>query len=762
MLLGEESEADEERFLREARSIAQLSHPNIINIFDFDDHEGRFFLVMEWLEGESVNNLLRRTLGERVETELAWKVIEGAAAGVQHAHQKNVVHADINPSNIFITQDGEIKLLDFGVARYTRNPDLPEDDRFTWVTKPYASPEVLSGLDPVFEDDVFSLGCVAYRVLGGKHPFSGTLSIVAKHQKTMLEPIPELAGNEWQVLQRTLAYDRAERPQSVTELVAPRASDAGQDAAGEREARRFASPPWKSLAAAAAIIVVAGGTWLLQRGTDAETVQPAASSATDAQAMSVPAALVAAATQALEEGQLVAPDERNARTLFREALSLEPGNAEALRGLRTISNDFVQRAQLALTADDPLQAYAALAIAAETDPANPAIEIVEQLLAASANGEMADARLAVATGNLDLAAQRLERAEQYTSIDPAEILAVRQQIAQGRRNDQLVTSLSVADAYINEGRLLSPEGDNAHALLLDLYGQHGDDARLLASMERLAERLLTRAAFAAAAGRTADASELLDAVTALGLLAPEVEAARMALGTMDTGNEQDATQLSPIAAAVTDVEPAEAEELPAPQIAEQSADAAPELSDAPAPGVAEEGGDVPFVVEETPASQIVEEQADEALLAAAAGEQVIADEPVLDSAATSQEQQLQAAVTSEEADSQAAVASQEPQLQTTAASEEADARRLSLQELGITEYVAPRFPGYAERRGVSGTVEIGFIINVDGSTDAIRIVDSQPGRIFDKSAREAVRQWRFEPRDAALNAQVTLRFDYAP
>ena len=135
-----------------------------------------------------------------------------AATGVQHAHRNGVVHADINPSNIFITDAHEIKLLDFGVARYTNIPPHPDDVRFTWVTRTYASPEVLSGLPPVVEDDVFSLACVAYRLLSGKHPFGGTLSLVAMRKGFVVEAIPGLPSEEWEILRRALSYGRSDRP----------------------------------------------------------------------------------------------------------------------------------------------------------------------------------------------------------------------------------------------------------------------------------------------------------------------------------------------------------------------------------------------------------------------------------------------------------------------------------------------------------------------------------------------------------------------
>ena len=129
---------------REAAKTQRLSHPNIINIFDFDQHDAQFFLVMEWLEGESVNALLRRTSGRRLAPQFAWQVVQAIASGVQHAHSNNVVHADINPSNIFITDTQEIKLLDFGVARYGSDLEGATPNESAWVTRRYASPEVLS------------------------------------------------------------------------------------------------------------------------------------------------------------------------------------------------------------------------------------------------------------------------------------------------------------------------------------------------------------------------------------------------------------------------------------------------------------------------------------------------------------------------------------------------------------------------------------------------------------------------------------------
>lgn len=89
------------------------------------------------------------------------------------------------------------------------------------------------------------------------------------------------------------------------------------------------------------------------------------------------------------------------------------------------------------------------------------------------------------------------------------------------------------------------------------------------------------------------------------------------------------------------------------------------------------------------------------------------------------------------------------------------AGRMSLQELGITEYVAPDYPRGALRRNVSGMVEVRFIVNVDGSTESVEVLHSEPGDLFSRSAVEAVSQWRFEPREEATRPTITLRFDVA-
>ena len=695
---------------REAAKAQALSHPNIINIFDFDEHEDRFFLVMEWLDGESVNSLLRRNSGQQLAPEIAWSIIEGAAAAVEHAHSHNVVHADINPSNIFITGSGEIKLLDFGVARY--NDDSPEtsDIRSTWVTQTYASPEVLSGLPPVFEDDVFSLACIAYRLLSGRHPFDGSISIVAKHEGIEVPCIQGLADRDWLVLCRSLSYARADRCEPISAFIRHTTSTATPEVASPRYRRMRTL--WPLAASVAALAIIAGGWWLWPSETLNEPAVEAQRSPveeptmSDAEVIPVQAPvneLLASAVEAVEEGRLVGPEPGNARSLYREALVMEPTDPGALRGLRSISDTYVQQANQELIAGNPFQASAALAIAAETDPGNPAIMITNELLIAQGDRQLASARLAAVEGDTERAAELLSIAENYAHLDKDVINEVREQLARIAQEERFLERLAAAEEHIDRGRLTTPAQENAQTVLAELYRDHGDDPRLLGSMERLGERLLTRASAAIAAAEFANAGELLDAVDALDVLSPEVAAARESLQNAVVAADSD-----PTAAAGND-----APELPS--VASLDTEA-----NLPA---------TPAATDVTLATTLESKGSESGLIEARKG---TAREPVRANTAES--------------------------LSTTKA--EPKKPKLSrLDELGIRSYVAPKYPRSASRRRISGLVHVGFDVNTDGSTSAINIVNSEPSGVFDASAAEAVSQWQFAPQDRVIRANVTVRFE---
>ena len=386
---------------REAAKTQHLAHPNIVNVFDFDQHGDQFYLIMEWLEGESLNALLRRTIGQRLEPQFAWRLVEGIAAGLQHAHASNVVHADVNPSNIFITETQEIKLLDFGVSRYGNDPADDGQDATLWATRNYASPEVLSGLTPGFEDDIFSLGCVAYRMMSGTHPFSGLSSVEARNVEAEVPRIAGLSESRWQTLSRALSFDRSARPSSASDFITD--VTAAPEPGSTWEVFSGSLPQWWLAVPIAAAIVVAGFWWSSQSRVDSEAA-PAAE-----------APLVAS-------GPPVSPE---AAALSSEIEGLLSGATKATDEAR-----LVQQATTAVRGGDLETAMGALTIATETSPENPSIAIVNELIVAQGDGLLATAQLAAADGDTDRTIEMLSEAERYGTIDIATIDAEKSRIEQ--------------------------------------------------------------------------------------------------------------------------------------------------------------------------------------------------------------------------------------------------------------------------------------------------------------------------------------------
>ena len=166
------------RFEREAKAAAVLSHPNIMALYDVGVHEGVSYAVMELLEGETLRGRLdRAAIGWSEAVEIGAAVADGLAA----AHAKGVVHRDIKPENLFLTNDGVVKILDFGLARLGEPAGAsPHDETITLETRPgavmgtahYMSPEQVRGQPADARSDIFSFGCVCHEMVGGRRPFA--------------------------------------------------------------------------------------------------------------------------------------------------------------------------------------------------------------------------------------------------------------------------------------------------------------------------------------------------------------------------------------------------------------------------------------------------------------------------------------------------------------------------------------------------------------------------------------------------------------
>ncbi|MBX3232290.1 MAG: serine/threonine protein kinase [Labilithrix sp.] len=224
-LLKEEPHADVSRFLREARIVSGLSHPNVVQVFDFwDGREGTpVFMVMELLAGESLADRLRRAgrLAAAETAEIALPIVRALEA----AHAAGVVHRDLKPDNVFLAAAGAsfvVKVLDFGIAKPTAAAiDQTQLTRTGTVlgTPRYMSPEQVYGeADVDARSDVWSLGCLLYECLVGMTPFDGDnygqifRKITERRRVSVRAAVPDAPSSFDALVMRMLAHDRAERP----------------------------------------------------------------------------------------------------------------------------------------------------------------------------------------------------------------------------------------------------------------------------------------------------------------------------------------------------------------------------------------------------------------------------------------------------------------------------------------------------------------------------------------------------------------------
>lgn len=191
------------RFMREAKAAGSLVHPNIVTVYDVAEQSGRYYLAMEFLDGQT----LRKTIEERgtLAADDAIEVAIEIAKALTFAHANGVVHRDVKPENIQILENGAIKLTDFGIARLTFEPNITMDGQ-VFGTPSYMSPEQINGKDIDARSDIFSLGIILYEMVSGKKPFTGdsVVTITYAIMNAQPNPIPGVSQPLWQVICKAL------------------------------------------------------------------------------------------------------------------------------------------------------------------------------------------------------------------------------------------------------------------------------------------------------------------------------------------------------------------------------------------------------------------------------------------------------------------------------------------------------------------------------------------------------------------------------
>ena len=207
------------RFRQEAKALARLSHPHIVQVYDFLESDNHYWIVMELVEGEELEQVLSNTQMKMSDIkELGFQMAEGLA----YAHEKGVVHRDFKPANVLLTKDNQIKITDFGIAKVNNSAELTQVN--TIMGSPaYMSPEQASGKKTDHRTDIYALGIILYRMIAGKLPFMGDAeSIIAQHltkkAPSLREKKPRISRNISDLIGRMLAKNPSERPQHMNEV----------------------------------------------------------------------------------------------------------------------------------------------------------------------------------------------------------------------------------------------------------------------------------------------------------------------------------------------------------------------------------------------------------------------------------------------------------------------------------------------------------------------------------------------------------------
>jgi serine/threonine protein kinase len=347
-------------------------------------------MLMEYLEGQTLEQTLCDRGNQPMPLAQAWPILDCVGTALAAAHEQQLVHSDVKPSNVFVCSKGAIKVLDFGIARqYKKSVEATvgswDAEVLGAYTPPYASLEQIQGLPADPRDDIYAFGCLAYRVLSGVHPFGEASADHAMGSKLAPRPLDQLSGRQWQALKHTLAFKRNDRTANIRDFL-----------------REFAPPsPWRRFRVPILLagLALAGGVVYLSKEYfrdyyEGQMLGPGRGAVvhrklTPAQQREVDDDLYLAkdslsgaqlSEQAEELAYVLSEGANNVNQILDSVLEIDPGNAQALAMKSDIANLYTQKARLEMNAGHTTVAATLIRNGRKAEPSNRELFRLQQQL----------------------------------------------------------------------------------------------------------------------------------------------------------------------------------------------------------------------------------------------------------------------------------------------------------------------------------------------------------------------------------------------